>query len=95
MLRSSSHADRILAETLRPVIEYDRTHHASLITTLQAYLGARLSLTRSGKILSVHPNTVVYRLRRIGELSGRDPRNADDLLVLSLALHLHELHERR
>jgi DNA-binding PucR family transcriptional regulator len=39
----------------------------------------------------VHPNTVEYRLRRIRELSGRDPRNPDDLLILSLAIKFDEL----
>jgi PucR C-terminal helix-turn-helix domain len=39
----------------------------------------------------VHPNTVVYRLRRIRELTGRDPRIMDELVVLFLALKLAEL----
>jgi DNA-binding PucR family transcriptional regulator len=43
-------------------------------------------------MLTVHPNTVVYRLRRMRELSGRDPRDVDDLVGLALALKLHELH---
>jgi DNA-binding PucR family transcriptional regulator len=30
---------------------------------------------------SIHPNTVVYRLRRIRELTGRDPHDPDDLLL--------------
>jgi sugar diacid utilization regulator len=95
ILRSSSHADRILGETLRPVIEYDRAHSASLIATLRAYLDTRLNLTRTAKVLSVHPNTIVYRLRRITELSGRDPRSPEDLLVLSLAVKFEELRAPR
>jgi DNA-binding PucR family transcriptional regulator len=94
MVRSSAHANRILAETLRPVIEYDRAHNASLLTTLRTYLETRLNLTRSAEILCVNPNTVSYRLRRIRELSGRDPRNGEDLLVLSLAVRLEELRGR-
>jgi DNA-binding PucR family transcriptional regulator len=39
----------------------------------------------------MNPNTVVYRLRRIRELSGRDPHDVDDLLVLVLALKLADL----
>jgi sugar diacid utilization regulator len=91
MLRASSHADRILMRTLRPVIDYDRAHRAELVTTLRTYLATRLNLTRSSERLSVHPNTVVYRLRRVRELSGRDPRSPDDLLVLSLALRLQDM----
>jgi sugar diacid utilization regulator len=94
MLRSSPHADRILADALQPLAEYDRTHQSELVATLRTYVEERLNLTRSAEILRVHPNTVVYRLRRIRELSGRDPRDADDLLVLSLALKLSELQFR-
>jgi sugar diacid utilization regulator len=91
IFRSSSYADRILAETMRPVIEYDCAHQGSLVTTLRTYLGAGLNLTRTAKALFVHPNTVEYRLRRIRELSGRDPRSPDDLLILSLAIKFDEL----
>jgi sugar diacid utilization regulator len=91
MLRSSTHADRILAEALQPLVDYDRAHQASLVATLRAYVETRLNLTRSAETLRVHPNTVVYRLRRIRELSGRDPGDADDLLVLALGLKLRDL----
>jgi sugar diacid utilization regulator len=91
LLRSSPHADRILAEAMQPLVEYDRAHRTELVATLRAYIETRLNLTRSAAILRVHPNTVVYRLRRIRELSGRDPGDSDDLLVLALGLKLTEL----
>jgi DNA-binding PucR family transcriptional regulator len=91
MLLSSAHAGRMLESILRPLLEYDRAHQAELVETLRAYLAAGTSLTRSAKTLTVHPNTVVYRLRRIRELSGRDPQSMEDLLILSLALKLMEL----
>jgi DNA-binding PucR family transcriptional regulator len=91
IFRSSPYADRILAETIRPMIQYDRTHQSALVTTLRTYLDAGLNLTRTANALFVHANTVVYRLRRIRELSGRDPRNPDDVLILSLAIKFDEL----
>ena len=39
----------------------------------------------------MHPNTVVYRLKRVKDLSGRDPYEPDDLLLLLLGLKLTEL----
>jgi PucR C-terminal helix-turn-helix domain/GGDEF-like domain len=91
MLGASPHARRILRETLAPVVGYDRTHRSELVATLRAYLEAGAALTRSAGLLHVHPNTVVYRLRRIGELTGRDPSSMPDLQILFLALRLHEL----
>ena len=94
MIRSTPHADRILDSTLRPLLDYDDAKHASLVETLRAYIGAGFNLTRSAEVLQVHPNTVVYRLRRIRELTGRDPQEADDLLLLFLGLKLSELRAR-
>ena len=91
MLRASPHARRILRETLQPLVDYDRSHNAELVQTLRAYLDAGTKLTQSARILMVHANTVVYRLRRIRELTGRDPHTMEDLQILFLALKLNEL----
>ena len=91
MVRSSPHGDRILDGTLRPLIEYDSDRQSELVPTLRAYVNAGFNLTKSAETLSVHPNTVVYRLRRIKELSGRDPHDPDDLLLLFLGLKLTDL----
>jgi sugar diacid utilization regulator len=91
MLRASPHAQRLLEATLQPLFEYDRVHQAELVDTLRAYLAADTNLTESARLLTVHPNTVVYRLQRIRELTGRDPRAVEELLVLFLALKYTEL----
>src|SRR4051794_544206 len=91
MVRSSPHGDRILDGTLRPLLDYDAERSSELVPTLRAYVASGFNLTKSAEILSVHPNTVVYRLRRIKELSGRDPHDPDDLLLLFLGLKLTEL----
>jgi sugar diacid utilization regulator len=91
MLHSSPHAQRILDTALQPLFEYDRRHHSELLETLRAYLAADANLTKTARLLTVHPNTVVYRLRRIRELTGRDPRAVDELMVLFLALKQMEL----
>jgi sugar diacid utilization regulator len=91
MLQESTHAQRLLQATLQPLTNYDRDHGAKLLATLQAYVQTHFNLTRSAEILNVHANTVVYRLRRIRELSGRDPYDVEDLVVLSLALKARDL----
>ena len=91
MLRASAHARRILHDTLQPLVDYDRGHRSELVATLRAYFASGASLTRSAALLGVHPNTVVYRLRRIREISGRDAHAMEDLQILFLALKLDEL----
>ena len=91
IVRSSRHADRVLEDTIGPLMRYDAEKQAELVQTLRAYVDAGFNLTKSADLLCVHPNTVVYRLRRIRELSGRDPHSPDDLLLLYLGLKLTEL----
>jgi sugar diacid utilization regulator len=91
MLRSSARAREILEDVLRPLQAYDASRHAALVPTLRAYLDARFNLTKAAEALFVNPNTVVYRLRRIKELSGRDTHELDDLMVLYLSLKLEDL----
>jgi sugar diacid utilization regulator len=91
MLAASTSARRILEDVLRPLAQYDASRQAALLPTLRAYLAARSNLTKAAETLFVNPNTVVYRLRRIKELSGRDTRDLDDLVVLYLALKLEDL----
>jgi len=91
MVRSSPHADRILQDTIAPLLRYDAGKQAELVPTLRAYVDAGFNLTKSAELLCVHPNTVVYRLRRIRDLSGRDPHDPEDLLLLYLGLKLIDL----
>lgn len=86
ILGSSRHADRVLADALAPIREYDLRRGAGLTETLRAYFDSGYNIRRTGDALSIHPNTVVYRLRRIHELTGRDPHDPEDLLILVLAL---------
>ncbi len=91
IVRASRHSERILDTTVAPLLAYDAEHKAELVATLRAFVEAGFNLTRSAESRRVHPNTVVYRLRRIKELTGRDPHVPDDLLLLQLGLKLIEL----
>jgi sugar diacid utilization regulator len=94
ILVGSAHARRILEDTVAPLCAYDRAHGTEMLGTLGAYVRTRFNLTRSAQALCVHPNTVVYRLRRVWDLTGRDPHEVDDLVVLALALKALELRSR-
>jgi sugar diacid utilization regulator len=88
IVRASGHADRILEGTITPLLAYDAEHKAELVPTLRSYIQAGFNLTRCADSRGVHPNTIVYRLRRVRELTGRDPHVPDDLLLLQLGLKL-------
>lgn len=86
VLSSSPHLATLHHETLAPLHAYDRSKDAELVRTLRTYYEQGFSLARSAALLQVHPNTVVYRLRRIHDLTGHDPNEPDQLLLLLLGL---------
>jgi DNA-binding PucR family transcriptional regulator len=91
MLRSSPDADRILDSAMNALLDYDAVRQAELVSTLRAFIANGFSAARTGEAVCVHPNTVAYRIRRIRELSGRDPQNPDDLVIFLLGLKLLDL----
>ncbi|MFD0905465.1 CdaR family transcriptional regulator [Actinomadura sediminis] len=59
--------------------------------TLRAYFDHGRHVAAAARELNVHRNTLVYRLGRVAELTGRDPRAFDDAVALRLALHITDL----
>lgn len=76
-------------ETLDSLLAYDRQHGADLTRTLEAYFQANGSPKEAASILSVHRNTVLYRLDRIAQISGLNLGDADVRLRLQVALRIH------
>ena len=88
VVRASAHAGRILEGTITPLLAYDAEHRAELVPTLRSYIEAGFNLSRCAESRCVHPNTIVYRLRRIKDITGRDPHVPDELLLLQLGLKI-------
>lgn len=86
LTRDRALTDRLARRGLVPLLG-----QPSLLRTLRVYLDQGLSTPETANALSVHPNTVNYRLRRIHELTGYDVRRLDDLLLLRLALRADDL----
>jgi carbohydrate diacid regulator len=57
-----------------------------IIQTLEAFFTFDMSLTKTAEKLKIHRNTLVYRLDRITETLGLDPRVFDDAVQIKLAI---------
>jgi len=57
-----------------------------MIGTLEAFFDLDMSLTKTADQLSIHRNTLVYRLDRIRDSLGLDPRKFDDAAEIKLAI---------
>ncbi len=62
--------------------EYDTSHGGELMKTLYCYLQVGCSTARAASLLTLHKNTMLYRLGRIREVLGMDLTNGEDLFML-------------
>ncbi len=62
-----------------------------LLETIDTFFAAGGVLESAARALYVHPNTVRYRLRRVGEITGQSPLVARDAFALRIALTLGRL----
>jgi hypothetical protein len=85
-------ARRLVPAGARRLRDEDARHAGALAATLRAYADCDLNVARTAQQLVVHPNTVHYRLRRVAELTGRDPRRLASLLELLTSLRLIDDH---
>lgn len=69
------------------LLEHDSQHGTAYVQTLGAYFDAFGDARRAGSALHVHPATVRYRIRRIGEITGVDLRDPPQRLALMLDTH--------
>jgi hypothetical protein len=65
--------------------------NADLVQTLETYFGHDLDRRSTAAALHVHPNTLDYRLRRVGQLTGLDPGKPSGQQLLAAALTARRL----
>jgi len=75
-------------ELLQPLINYDNENNTFLLPSLKLYLDANCSIQKTAKKSYLHPNTLLYRLKRIQEITGFDLNDSEDRLNLQIALRV-------
>lgn len=81
----------LVARVLGPLIEHERVHNTPMLATLDAFLANQRSWQRTADALSVHRQTVLYRIRKVEELTGRNTNETADIAELWLALQAQAL----
>jgi purine catabolism regulator len=89
--RDPAEAQALVDRALGSLIDYDRATNSELLRSLAAFLECRRSWQRTAQRLSVHRQTVVYRMERVEQLTGRTLTETADIAELWLALSAHEL----
>lgn len=79
-------AERVLGALRR----YDEEHGTALLESLRVFLRENRSWQRAAAALSVHKQTLVYRMRRVEELTGRRLDSTGHVAELWIALRADE-----
>jgi purine catabolism regulator len=90
-LRDPAEAQALVDRTLSQLIAYDRRTGGELMASLAAFLSCRRSWQRTAERLSVHRQTVVYRMERVQQLTGRTLTETADIAELWLALSAYQV----
>jgi hypothetical protein len=78
--RADGTALRMIPPAARRFFDSPAPGDRILVDTLLAYAAAELSLRRAADRLAVHPNTVTYRLHKLGRVLERDLSSFSDLV---------------
>jgi hypothetical protein len=77
--------DRLITDWLADLMAYDDRQGTDLVPTLAAYLDHGGRYDETARALSIHRNTLRYRVGRITEISGHDLAEVETRLNLHLA----------
>ncbi|WP_461031093.1 PucR family transcriptional regulator, partial [Streptomyces sparsus] len=83
--------EALVGRVLGPLDRLEPSDRELLIATLEAWLDADGSAQRAGGRLYCHRNTVLNRLRRFEQLTGRCLSHPSDTVEVSLALTARRL----
>lgn len=67
---------------------YDRKQNTEYLPTLKAYLNSGRNIAEAASTLSIHANTVNYRIKRLHELFGIDPSDAEAMYSIAFTFRL-------
>ena len=78
-------------ECLGTLESYDADRRGGLLQTLEAFYRCGQNTARAAESVFVHLNTVKYRLKRVHELTGRDPYDPSAALDFQVAMLIRRL----
>lgn len=84
-------ARALVDRVLRHLLDYEDTHKGELVSTLEAFFDNQRSWQRTADALHLHRQTVLYRIRKVEELTGFDLDRTRDIAEMWLALQARSM----
>jgi purine catabolism regulator len=82
----SADLQTLVDDVLRAVIEYDDAHSGDLLPSVRTWLEHDRQTDKAAGALHIHPNTLLYRVRRFEQITGRSLASTETLAETWLAL---------
>lgn len=89
--RTVAEGDVIVRQLLGPIIDYDDANGAQLVDSLRVFFEANRSWQEGARRLGVHKQTLVYRMRKVEDLTGVSLRDFGGQAELYFALRTWRL----
>ena len=71
------------------LVRHDADHGTQYAVTLRAWLAAQGDAREAARVLSVHPNTLRYRMQKMAEVTPLPLEDPDQRLAMAIALSIH------
>ncbi|MBX6689764.1 PucR family transcriptional regulator ligand-binding domain-containing protein [Pseudomonas sp. USTB-Z] len=84
-------ANRMYRRVIGSLADYDAQNGSQLIQTLRVFLEQNRSWQKSSQMLNVHKQTLIYRIRRVEEITGRSLDDTEGVVALWVALRAMEI----
>lgn len=84
-------AQRMFRQVIGSLADYDAQSGSQLIHTLRVFLEQNRSWQKSSQLLNVHKQTLIYRVRRIEEITGRSLDDTEGVVALWIALRAMDI----
>ncbi|MCD8149162.1 MAG: helix-turn-helix domain-containing protein [Clostridiales bacterium] len=83
--------EECIAPCVQKLIKYDKEHKTDFTDTMNAYVQNVCNVTKTAADLHMHRNTLVYRIKKIEEITGTDFSSGEALLNILFSFKALEL----
>lgn len=89
VLSNDPEARGISLSILKQLLEHDGDNKLTLLSTLLTYIDHNYNVCKTARALHLHRQSLLYRLKKIEELTGMSLENHNELFLLELCARLH------
>lgn len=92
LLHLAKHDDirEITLKTIAPLIDYDNDREIELIDTFMAYQNQNGNVSQAARVLNLHRQSLLYRLKKIETLTNLSLDDPDDVFLLNISIKVWE-----